>query len=105
MRLGRGEDSSVGAATSGDPEAAESRLLRRLVNRYGMRLGGARFVAGETLDECVPVLRRLNDAGLHANTTLLGEAIPDLARATAAVREYEVILDRLGVEGLRANVA
>jgi proline dehydrogenase len=85
--------------------AAESRLLRRLVDRYGMRLGAARFVAGETLDECVRVLRRLNDAGLHANTTLLGEAIPDLAGATAAVREYEVILERLSVEGLRANVA
>ncbi len=42
-----------------------------------MRVGAARFVAGETLDECVGVLRQLNDAGLHANTTLLGEAIPE----------------------------
>ncbi len=85
--------------------AADSRLLRRLVDRYGMRLGAARFVAGETLDECIPVLRRLNDAGLHANTTLLGEAIPDVPGATAAVRAYEVILERLRAERLRANVA
>jgi proline dehydrogenase len=70
-----------------------------------MRLGAARFVAGETLDECVPVLRRLNDAGLHANTTLLGEAIPDAGGAAAAVAAYEVILDRLAAEELRANVA
>ena len=70
-----------------------------------MRLGAARFVAGETLDECIPVLRRLNDAGLHANTTLLGEAIPDAAGAAAAVQEYEVILERLATEELRANVA
>jgi proline dehydrogenase len=85
--------------------AADSGLLRRVVDRYGMRLGAARFVAGETLDECVPVLRRLNDAGLHANTTLLGEAIPDAAGAAAAVREYETILDRIATEELRANVA
>jgi len=70
-----------------------------------MRLGAARFVAGETLDECVPVLRRLNDAGLHANTTLLGEAIPDVEGATTVTDEYERILERLVAEKLHANIA
>jgi proline dehydrogenase len=86
-------------------QAASSERLQRLVQGHGMRLGAARFVAGETLDQCVPVLRRLNDAGLHANTTLLGEAIPDAAGAAAVVRSYEEILDRLAAERLRANVA
>jgi proline dehydrogenase len=85
--------------------AADSRRLRNVVDRYGMRLGAARFVAGETLDECIPVLRRLNDAGLHANTTLLGEEIPTPEGAEAAVAAYVKILDRLAVEKLRANVA
>ena len=85
--------------------AAESTLLQRLVRRYGMRLGAARFVAGETLDECVAVLRELNAAGLYANTTLLGEAIPDPEGAVAVAAEYERILDRLAAEKLRANVA
>ena len=85
--------------------AADSGRLQRLVQRHGMRLGAARFVAGETLDECVAVLRRLNEAGLHANTTLLGEAIPDPTGAAAVVADYEQILERLVAEGLRANVA
>ena len=85
--------------------AAESQLLRRLVRRYGMRLGAARFVAGETLDECVGVLRELNAAGLHANTTLLGEAIPDADGAAAVAAEYEHVLERLSTEELLANVA
>jgi proline dehydrogenase len=85
--------------------AAESPRLRGLVQRYGMRLGAARFVAGETLDECVAVLRRLNEAGLEANTTLLGEAIPDPPGAAAVTMSYERILDRLADESLRANVA
>ncbi len=85
--------------------AADSGKLQRVVQRYGMRLGAARFVAGETLDECVVVLRRLNTAGLYANTTLLGEAIPDPDGAAAVVAEYERILDRLASEELRANVA
>jgi proline dehydrogenase len=70
-----------------------------------MRLGAARFVAGETLDECVGVLRRLNEAGLYANTTLLGEAIPHEEGAAAVSGEYERILDRIAGERLRANVA
>lgn len=85
--------------------AADSPRLQRLVQRYGMRLGAARFVAGETLDECVVVLRRLNDAGLAANTTLLGEAIPDVTGAEAVTASYETILDRLAEENLAANVA
>ena len=85
--------------------AADSRWLRRIVDRYGMRLGAARFVAGETLDECIAVLRRLNEAGLRANTTLLGEDIRAADEAAAVVVEYERILDRLAAEELRANVA
>ena len=85
--------------------AAGSERLQRLVQGHGMRLGAARFVAGETLDQCVAVLRQLNDAGLHANTTLLGEAIEDAAGVAAVVSEYEQILERLVAEGLRANVA
>jgi proline dehydrogenase len=70
-----------------------------------MRLGAARFVAGETLDDCVPVLRSLNERGFHANTTLLGEDVHEEAQTAAVVDEYLGILDRLHAERLRANVA
>ena len=100
----------VGATLSSLPRAAilhaaESDRLQRLVQQHGRRVGAARFVAGETLDECVGVLRKLNDAGLHANTTLLGEAIPDVEGATAVTDEYERILERLVAEKLKANIA
>lgn len=85
--------------------AAGSPRVRRLVRRHGMRLGAARFVAGETLDEAVRVLRALNEQGLKANTTLLGEHVADRAETLAVVAEYERILDRLAAERLRVNVA
>ena len=85
--------------------AAGSARLQRLVQTHGKRVGAARFVAGETLDECVAVLRRLNDAGLYANTTLLGEAIADAEGVAQITAEYERILDRLVAERLKANVA
>src|SRR5207244_5105509 len=85
--------------------AADSRRVQRAVRRHGMRLGAARFVAGETLDDAVPVLRRLNDQGLHANTTLLGEGVLDPGETGPVVSAYEQILDRLAAEELRCNVA
>ncbi len=79
--------------------------VSRFVRRYGMRMGAARFVAGETLDECVVVLRRLNEQGLHTNTTLLGEGVRDERMAAAVVDEYERVLDRIAEEKLRTNIA
>ena len=85
--------------------AAASSRLQHVVQSHGKRIGAARFVAGETLDSCVAVLRRLNEAGFSANTTLLGEAIPDAEGAAAVTAEYEAIVERLVAEKLRANVA
>jgi len=85
--------------------AADDPRVRRLVSRHGLRLGAARFVAGETLDECVVVLRRLDDRGLYANTTLLGEGVRDEAQASAVADEYQRVVSRLVDEKLRANVA
>jgi proline dehydrogenase len=79
--------------------------VRSFVGKHGMRLGAARFVAGETLEECIAVLRRLNDQGLHANTTILGEDVADADEALAVAKEYETVLQRLHDEKLRANVA
>lgn len=85
--------------------AADSSRLQRFVQRYGFRLGAARFVAGESLDTAVPVLRRLNERGLLTNTTLLGEGVRDEAETREVVDAYRDVLDRIHAEGLRTNVA
>lgn len=85
--------------------ATHNRVVGRIVRRYGLRLGGSRFVAGETLDAAVPVLRSLNARGLATNTTLLGEGVRDAAEAAAVVTAYIDVLDRIAAERLRTNVA
>jgi proline dehydrogenase len=85
--------------------AADSPRLQRFVQRYGFRLGAARFVAGESLDAAVPILRRLNDDGLLTNTTLLGEGVRDEAETRAVVDAYRELLDRIQAEELRTNVS
>jgi proline dehydrogenase len=79
--------------------------VRGLAARHGLRLGASRFVAGEDLDTCVAVLRRLNEHGLYANTTLLGEDVLAASETRAVVEQYFTILKRLHDEELRANVA
>ena len=94
-----------GVLRTGILRAADSARVRRVMDRHGMRLGASRFVAGETLDACVVVLRHLADQGLHANTTLLGEGVADEAAAAGVALEYERILSRLVDERLPVNVA
>ncbi len=75
--------------------ATGNRVVAGGVRRYGMRLGASRFVAGETFEECVPVLRRLNEAGLRTNTSLLGEGVREAQEVHAVVAAYRDVLDRI----------
>jgi proline dehydrogenase len=85
--------------------AADSSWIQRFVRQHGMRLGASRFVAGETIDESIPVHRRLNQLGLETNTTLLGEGVTTEAEARAVADTYKAILARLAAERLDTNVA
>jgi proline dehydrogenase len=94
-----------GALRKGILAAARSQRIGGIASRHGMRLGAQRFVAGETFAACAEVLARLNEQGLHANTTLLGEDVLSADEARAVAAEYEEILDGIAARGLRVNVA
>jgi proline dehydrogenase len=47
----------------------------------------------------------LNDSGLYANTTLLGEGVLEPTATEAVVSAYRAIIERIDSEQLRANVA
>ena len=70
-----------------------------------MRLGASRFVGGETLDEAVATLRRLNEQDLRTNTTLLGEHVKGAAEAEQVTATYEEVLRRIATEQLQTNVS
>jgi proline dehydrogenase len=85
--------------------AATHRAPRAFMNRYGMRLGASRFVAGETLDQCLDVLAGLNAKGLCANTTLLGEDVESRQEADSVVSACSTVLDRIAERELWTNLA
>jgi proline dehydrogenase len=85
--------------------AADSSRIQGVVQRHGNRFGAGRFVAGETLDECIAVLRHLNEQGLAANTTLLGEGVLEPSQTESVVAAYREVIARIAAERLQANVA
>lgn len=85
--------------------ATNNSVIRKSVRKHGMKLGASRFVAGETLDECIAVLRGLNAKGLRVNTTILGEGVKDEATASAVTDSYAEVLSRLVSDEINGNVA
>lgn len=63
------------------------------------------YVAGETLDDAVRVVRELNGEGAMATLDVLGEEVRDRAKATAAVDEYLRAIARIREEKLDCNVS
>src|SRR5450432_1437873 len=73
-------------------------------NRLAKRFAG-RFVAGETIEEALTVVRALNAKGITASLDLLGESVYTEREARAARDEYLHLLDGIHAAKLDANVS
>lgn len=76
-----------------------------LVPKFIIGRVAARYVAGETLDQAVELIKRLNGEGAMATVDLLGEEVKVHAKASEAVAEYLRILERIEKEKLDANIS
>jgi proline dehydrogenase len=85
--------------------AAGNTAVRRVVTRYGFRLGAARFVAGESAEDFLRVAAELNARGFAVACGILGEGVRDRAEATAAATAYCELLRTFALRTLDANVA
>ncbi|MDP9017808.1 MAG: proline dehydrogenase family protein [Candidatus Eremiobacteraeota bacterium] len=85
--------------------AADNAYIRKLVMRHGMRLGAARFVAGETTQEFLTATKRANERGFAVAAGILGEGTASSADARKATDHYCELLDEFSKRGLDANVA
>jgi proline dehydrogenase len=64
-----------------------------------------RFISGETLDEALPAIRRLHEAGMGTTVDVLGEAVTAEVDARAAAERYLGLLDALAAAGVDRNVS
>ncbi len=82
------------------------RSLGRLATRAPIsRPMVRRFVAGETLEEVLPAIERLRDAGMCTTVDVLGESVTAEEDARAAASRYLAVLDALATGLLDRNVS
>jgi proline dehydrogenase len=65
----------------------------------------SRYVAGESLDAAIRVVRTLNQQGAMATLDVLGEEVSEREKATAAVEEYLQVFETIDREKVDSNVS
>jgi proline dehydrogenase len=87
---------------------ASSGLLKRAASHYGMRYPDSfarRFVAGETLEEAIAAVRRLEAEGLTVTIDRLGEKVEAREAALAAMRAYISVMKLIADAGVTRNLS
>lgn len=85
-----------------------SQTLKKLASRYGMsgrRAFGRRFIAGETVDDAIAVVRDIQSHGLLSTLDYLGESVTSLGEADTATREYLHLIDAVDRAGVERNLS
>ena len=74
--------------------------VERIVKRIGFSLGVRRFVAGETLDDAMAALVKLQQSGYDGILDLLGEFVDSSEGVDDMVNQILLTLDRLAHENI-----
>lgn len=72
--------------------------------RYFKKLT-TRFVAGDTIDDVIPIIRQMNTENCTASFDHLNESVTSTAEAENEVSEYRNILAKIDETGIRSNVS
>lgn len=84
--------------------ASRSDKMRRLVSAApGTKQVVARFIAGESVGDVVPIVRELSDRGLEVTLDVVGEDITTVEQSYAARDAYLELIGRLKELGLGAR--
>ena len=87
---------------------AQSRTLKKLASRYGMRRPSSfarRFIAGETVADAIAAARAVEARGMLISLDLLGESVATLAAADVATRGYLDVIDAIITSGIERNIS
>lgn len=82
-----------------------NRAVSSVVKRYGMQMGAARFVAGDSLAAAIQVTRDLNRRGILVTLDHLGESVTDASEAAKARDSYLAMLDEIASARVQSNVS
>jgi len=87
---------------------AQSRSLKSLASRYGMRSPRSfarRFIAGEQVAEAIEAARAVEAQGMMHTLDLLGESVSTLEQAEWATKEYLGVIDAIAQSGVGRGIS
>ncbi|WP_053360488.1 proline dehydrogenase [Bacillus sp. FJAT-27251] len=84
---------------------SKNRSLTRAAKKYGLKLGAARFVAGETIGQAVSVIKDLNAKGLAVTIDYLGEFVDNEAEASEMADQSIEAIKAIGREKLDSQLS
>ncbi|MCQ6557964.1 proline dehydrogenase family protein [Paenibacillus mendelii] len=84
---------------------AGNRVAKKFSERYGMKLGASRFVAGETMEAAIEQARRLNQSGVMVTLDYLGESVTSIEEAEACERAYIDLLQAIRTANIEGNIS
>lgn len=84
---------------------AKNRTANQWAKRYGLRMGAQRFVAGETIENAIDTVRKLNQEGMTATLDHLGEFVNDEREAQESADYCIRTLTAIHESGVQATLS
>jgi proline dehydrogenase len=84
---------------------SKNKLLTKLAKKYGLRFGASRFVAGETIEQAVEVIKQLNKKGLAVTVDYLGEFVDNEKEANEMANHCIEAIEAIGREKLNSQLS
>jgi proline dehydrogenase len=84
---------------------SKNKALTSLAKKYGLRFGASRFVAGETIDQAVQVIKELNRKGLAVTIDYLGEFVDNEKEANEMADNSIEAIRAIGREKLNSQLS
>lgn len=84
---------------------SRNKMMTKLAKRYGLRFGASRFVAGDTINHAINVIKELNSKGLDVTLDYLGEFIEDVQEANKMADNCIKAIEAIGNNQLQSQVS
>ncbi|EIJ80646.1 Proline dehydrogenase [Bacillus methanolicus PB1] len=84
---------------------SKNKTLTKLAKKYGLRFGASRFVAGETIEQAVNVIKELNKKGLVVTIDYLGEFVDNEKEANEMADNSIKAIKAIGREKLDSQLS
>ncbi|MEW9051810.1 MAG: proline dehydrogenase [Neobacillus sp.] len=84
---------------------SQNKTLTKAARKYGLRFGASRFVAGETIEQTVKLIKELNSKGLAVTIDYLGEFVDNESEAIERTEHSIEAIKAIGSEKLNSQLS